>query len=51
MKNITTELCGRELSRSTVSRLTEDLEGQALQESFPGLIWQNAFYTRNGTGK
>jgi len=28
VKDITTELCGREFSKSTVSRLTEDLDEQ-----------------------
>jgi len=45
VKNITTELCGREFSRSTVSRLTEDLEGQVqawaerpLDQKYPFLV-------------
>ena len=45
MKKITTELCGREFSRSTVSRLTEDLEKQvqawaerSLDQDYPFLV-------------
>jgi putative transposase len=45
VKNITTELCGREFSRSTVSRLTEGLEGQvdawaerSLDQEYPFLV-------------
>jgi putative transposase len=45
VKNITTELCGREFSRSTVSRLTGDLEKQVdawaerpLDQEYPFLV-------------
>ena len=45
VKKITTELCGREFSRSTVSRLTEDLEEQvqawaerSLEQEYPFLM-------------
>jgi transposase-like protein len=45
VKNITTELCGREFSRSTVSRLTKDLEEQVqawaehpLDQDYPFLV-------------
>jgi transposase-like protein len=45
VKNITTELCGREFSRSTVSRLTKDLEEQVqawaerpLGQEYPFLV-------------
>jgi len=45
VKNITTELCGREFSKSTVSRLTEDLEEQVqawaerpLEQQYPFLM-------------
>jgi transposase-like protein len=45
VKNITTELCGREFSSSTVSRLTEDLDEQveawaerSLEQEYPFLV-------------
>jgi len=45
VKDITTELCGREFSKSTVSRLTEELDEQVqawaerpLEEEYPFLI-------------
>ena len=45
VKNITTELCGREFSKSTVSRLTDDLDEQVrtwaerpLEQEYPFLV-------------
>ena len=45
MKDITTELCGREFSKSTVSRLAEDLDEQVqvwaerpLEQDHPFLV-------------
>ena len=45
VKKVTTELCGREFSKSTVSRLTEDLDDQVqawaerpLDQSYPFLV-------------
>ena len=45
VKDITTELCGREFSKSTVSRLDEDLDEQVqawaerpLEQDYPFLV-------------
>ena len=61
VKKITTELCGREFSRSTVSRLTEDLEEQvqawaerSLDQDYPFLVlgcprtWRSGGKGRSG---
>ena len=61
VKKITTELCGREFSRSTVSRLTEDLEKQVqtwakrpLDQKYPFLVlgcpctWRSGGRGRSG---
>jgi transposase-like protein len=55
VKNITTELCGREFSRETVSNLTERLDEQVqawanrpLKEEYPFLM-ADAMQNRDGT--